>query len=430
MVECPWELLKKLASKFVLCDGCFGRQFSLLAPRIDKWELGYSIKTALFLSALMQYERDGKRRALNLLKALARSGFDPAIFYLRDRYGVVIKVEPCYICGTDIRQALEKAVADVVERLKKMEVRTFKSGSSLSPSLMRREDEIKRALKIPWGESIKNFINNYMDHEVSRCLKISPEVEEPDVMFVVNPFNGDLNLTLFPLYLRGRYRKLERGISQTKKRGKDPLSSIEGMVASILVPEIGATDLKFHGAGREDVDALMLGNGRPFVLEVREPVRRSLDIKALERKINEAFQGKIEVLDLEYASKKDVQKVKMLGERINKAYEAIIKLGRDVSEEELNKLQEKIKGLQISQRTPSRVLWRRGDKIRRKTIFSAELSLIDKNTLRAILITQGGTYIKEFVSGDSGRTTPSLSELLNTTAECLELEVIDFLGDL
>jgi tRNA pseudouridine synthase 10 len=221
-----------------------------------------------------------------------------------------------------------------------------------------------------------------------------------------------------------------KGISQTRKRGKDPLSSVEGMIASVLVPETGAADLTFHGAGREDVDALMLGNGRPFVIEVREPARRSLDLKALERKINEAFQGKIEILGLKYASKKDIRRVKILGERVNKVYRAVIKLGREISEEELRELQNRVNGLEINQKTPSRVLWRRGDRIRRKKIVSAKLNLVDKNTLSATLVAQGGTYIKEFVSGDSGRTTPSLSELLNTTAECVELEVIDFLGDL
>lgn len=430
MAEQPWILFVKLASRYNLCDGCFGRQFSLLVPGIEKWELGRAIKTALFINALIQYERGEGRKPLNLLKALARSGFGPAAFYLQGKRGVHVEVEPCYICGTDIKRALETAVTSIVEKLKTVEVRSFKSGSSVSSGVIKREDEIKRTLKIPWGESIKNHVNSYLDREISKSLKISPDVEEPDVMFVVNPLNGDLKLTLFPLYLKGRYRKLERGISQTRKRGKDPMSSIEGMLASIVVPETKATDVKFHGAGREDVDALMLGNGRPFVIEVREPTRRSLDLETLERRINEKFGDRIEVLDLEYASKKDIQRVKMLGEKVNKVYKAIIKFGRDVSEDELKMVQDKLKGLQINQRTPSRVLWRRGDRIRKKTIVSAELTMIDRNTAKAVLVAQGGTYIKEFVSGDSRRTTPSLSELLNTTAECVELEVIDFLGDL
>lgn len=37
----------------------------------------------------------------------------------------------------------------------------------------------------------------------------------------------------------------------------------------------------------------------------------------------------------------------------------------------------------------------------------------------------GGLYIKELISGDGGRTIPSLSELLGTEAKVKELDVVD-----
>src|SRR2546422_4343131 len=41
-----------------------------------------------------------------------------------------------------------------------------------------------------------------------------------------------------------------------------------------------------HGMGREDVDARMLGRGRPFILEIKEPVRRTVDLPAVEGAVN------------------------------------------------------------------------------------------------------------------------------------------------
>jgi len=38
-----------------------------------------------------------------------------------------------------------------------------------------------------------------------------------------------------------------------------------------------------------------------------------------------------------------------------------------------------------------------------------------------------GTYIKEWVSGDEGRTTPSLGDLVGTNCLCRELDVLDIL---
>ena len=41
------------------------------------------------------------------------------------------------------------------------------------------------------------------------------------------------------------------------------------------------------------------------------------------------------------------------------------------------------------------------------------------------LTTQAGTYIKEFVHSDGGRTVPSLGRLLGCTAEILQLDVTE-----
>jgi len=39
------------------------------------------------------------------------------------------------------------------------------------------------------------------------------------------------------------------------------------------------------------------------------------------------------------------------------------------------------------------------------------------------VIASAGTYIKELVHGDLGRTTPSIGELLKTEADILQLDV-------
>ena len=422
-------LFERLARDYSLCDGCFGRQFSLLAPSLEPWEIGHSIKSSIFLAAAISYEQDSGRGHMNMMRSLARSNFQPAALYLKRKLNAEVKVEPCHICGADIKNILAGIAQVIVERLRVTDVKSFKVGSSFSASIIKREDEVKQRFKIPWGESIKASVNYYLDRTVSDILKIASDAKEPDVIVVVKPLSGEVSVSPSPLYFKGNYRKYEKGISQTRKRGKDPLLSIEGILASVIVPETKAADVKFHGAGREDVDALMLGPGRPFVLEVVNPLRRSSDPSDLRDKINESFKGRIELLSLGRAIRSDVQKVKLLGERVNKVYRAMVRFGRDVSEQELKELEKQMVHLQINQRTPTRVMWRRADKVRRKTIISAEFRRISPNTASTVLVTQGGTYIKEFISGDSGRTTPSLSESLNTTAECVELEVIDFLGE-
>jgi tRNA pseudouridine synthase 10 len=43
---------------------------------------------------------------------------------------------------------------------------------------------------------------------------------------------------------------------------------------------------------------------------------------------------------------------------------------------------------------------------------------------------QGGLYVKELVTGDEGRTTPSVSEILKNKAKPIKLDVLNvIIGD-
>ena len=63
---------------------------------------------------------------------------------------------------------------------------------------------------------------------------------------------------------------------------------------------------------------------------------------------------------------------------------------------------------------------------RERTIFSMDFLKLDDHHFEVRLETQAGTYIKEFVHGDFGRTRPSLAELLGVEhgeVDILELDV-------
>ena len=79
----------------------------------------------------------------------------------------------------------------------------------------------------------------------------------------------------------------------------------------------------------------------------------------------------------------------------------------------------------IQQRTPHRVSHRRSDKVREKLIYKINGKFIKPNLFEFRIKTQGGTYIKELINGDNGRTSPSFSEIFNTLLECIELDVLE-----
>jgi len=78
--------------------------------------------------------------------------------------------------------------------------------------------------------------------------------------------------------------------------------------------------------------------------------------------------------------------------------------------------------LTIQQKTPLRVLHRRTNSVRERNILQAKATRIDDHHFRLELSTQAGTYVKEFVYGDFGRTIPSVSSLMGCKTNLLKLD--------
>ena len=243
------------------------------------------------------------------------------------------------------------------------------------------------------------------------------------------------------VYFYGRYRKLERGIAQTEWScydcdatgtvgGEDCETCggtgyiVEESVEELLRPAfIEATEgetATLHGAGREDVDALMLGDGRPFVMEVESPRVRCVDADALQQDANEHADGKVEVRELKHVGGEVVERVKSLD--ASKRYRARVSFSDRVTQEELDEALEAVVGT-VEQRTPSRVDRRRADKVREREVYEATGEAEDGRAT-VEFHTEGGLYIKELVTGDEGRTETSLSSLLGVSAVVEELDVL------
>jgi len=78
--------------------------------------------------------------------------------------------------------------------------------------------------------------------------------------------------------------------------------------------------------------------------------------------------------------------------------------------------------MKIHQSTPLRVLHRRSSDIRIRHVLSLSASRISEHWFRLRLSTEAGTYIKEFVHGDCGRTHPSIGSLIGGRVDITELD--------
>ncbi|MDI3483693.1 MAG: tRNA pseudouridine synthase 10 [Methanobacteriaceae archaeon] len=343
----------------------------------------------------------------------------------------------CKICK-GILEDLEKTADYVEEKIKKLnlEFSTLLVGSRLPEEILRADENINNHLNIE-VESIKKEINRELGKILKERFNCKVDFKNPDIIVKVDfrTLEPQVWVQINPLFIEGRYRKLIRGIPQTKWpcrkckgrgcprcnfTGKMYPTSVEELVAEPVLKATRGSGSKFHGAGREDIDVRMLGKGRPFVLEIKEPRKRKINLEEIADEINKFAKGKIEVLNLKFSTRK--RKVEIKTSSPYKIYRAKVKLKDEIEPSAF----EKLKSLNlIKQRTPKRVSHRRADKIRKRRVIDIKWNIIDSKTLELILKTEGGLYIKELISGDDGRTKPSISEILNTPAECIELDVLE-----
>ncbi len=286
------------------------------------------------------------------------------------------------------------------------------------------------------------------------------DFDRPDVLAVIDLDGFDsfealesnsvtshaVDVQINPAFVYGRYRKLERDIPQTEwpcrecggsgvqlgDDGEEPCdycggsgymydTSVEQVVRPHVVDAMDGDEGTFHGAGREDVDARMLEEGRPFVLEVKRPHERTPDAAALESEINEAAEGAVEVEGLRLASYDMVERVKE--HDASKHYRADVEFGDSVEEDEFEAALEELRGTTVEQDTPQRVDHRRAALTRERTVYDAEGELREPTQAEVRIHGEGGLYIKELISSDEGRTVPSLAGLLETDAVVTALDV-------
>ncbi|WP_227353637.1 tRNA pseudouridine(54/55) synthase Pus10 [Haladaptatus salinisoli] len=412
---------RRVVEEDPVCDACLGRQFADRSFGLTNAERGRALRIAVALEDDEDFEEPD---------------------------------EECWVCEgfTDEFEAYAERVADALSGI---DFETYQVGTRTPPLVEENEALLRELSELPEdaGERFKSEFNREVGKRVGRLTGTEVDFERPDVLALLNLERGDVDVQINPAFVFGRYRKLERDIPQTKwpcrecggsgkqlaeGGGEEPCDycggsgylydeSVEQLTAPPVLDAMDGEEAIFHGAGREDVDALMLGTGRPFVIEVKEPRRRTPDAAALEREINEFAGGAVEVEDLRLATHEMVERVKELD--ASKVYRAQVEFDEPVEEADLAAAIEELDGATVEQFTPNRVDHRRASRTRVREVYDVDGRLEDPTHAEVDIHGAGGLYIKELVSGDEGRTEPSLAGALGVGAEVTALDVVAVEGE-
>jgi tRNA pseudouridine synthase 10 len=381
-----------------LCPECFGRL-------LGRWGHGLS----------------NPERAARAAAAVAGGAGAPA--------------DPCPVCG-GVFARLDVWADRAVRAAEGYEWHRFTCGSRWDPERLAAEEGLWTEVGSSWGESARAAWNRELGKRIEALSGAQGGTVGAEVVLLADLPVGRVELTVAPLYLKGRYRKLDRTIPQTRwpcrrcagrgcvhcgGSGRTYPTSVEELVAAPFVRASKAEGTRFHGMGREDIDARMLGRGRPFVLELLRPRVRSIDLAALATDLGPEAAGRVELADVAPAEAADVVRFKEASPE--KSYRVGV-----AGSVPLGKVKEALSlavGRTIAQRTPARVAHRRSDRVRARRIVDARVVDEAEGRFTVELRTEAGTYVKEWVEGDGGRTEPSLSSMVGVPLRVEFLDVLE-----
>ncbi|XP_011303738.1 putative tRNA pseudouridine synthase Pus10 [Fopius arisanus] len=248
------------------------------------------------------------------------------------------------------------------------------------------------------------------------------------------------------VFVGGRYNKLSRELSQTPwfiNGEKKMESSVQDLLCGPLLEAMRADSLKFLSSGREDVDVRTLNSGRPFAVELVNPRRTNIpdaEMKIISERINSSTDLVHLTSDLRFLEPGHLKTLKDGENKKSKFYRALCTIKDSSKKGRINLEQlEGMRNVKIIQKTPVRVLHRRPFaarvrmiyRIRGRWLTEQEIEAFKKNNPDDLvnnlfvldIKTQAGTYVKEFVHGDFGRTKPSLGDLLGEEVDIVALDV-------
>lgn len=400
------ERAESILAKGYVCDHCLGRQFAQLLTGMSNRERGEVVRT--WMAMRLDSGEEIKTDDANFQDFQFRN------YETEDEEG-----EECFVCG-DLFEELGGWEERVLEKTDGLEFDNFLVGTRLPDELVKNEEELWEETGIEHCEELKAEVNREMGKRLEERTDKAVEFDLPEIVILLDLKDDKIDLDVNSLCVYGEYQKKERGIPQTEWPSGKFEVSIEEIIAPAFLRAADATEEKFHGAGREDIDARCLG-WRPFILEILEPRRRDVDLEEIKEEVNE--NEEVEISNLKFVPRDTIEKLKEW--QPDKTYRAVVRFEEGVPEDldSLEKLE-----TTVSQRTPSRVEHRRADRTRKRKVKDISWEKVDSERIELEVKAEAGTYIKELISGDGGRTEPSVSSILRKDVECEKLDVIEIHG--
>jgi tRNA pseudouridine synthase 10 len=311
------------------------------------------------------------------------------------------------------------AMAEAAARkVRRYQFETFAVGVSLPEGIQEREDELRSDLRLKGNETIKTQTAKLIAAYVSARLHKRVDRLRPDLTLLVSPGTGEVVVSSRPVFFYGRYTK-QRGVSQKRelcadcsgagcsrcgKTGFERRPSVEGLLRRKLLGFSGSDRMTFTWLGSEDMESKVFPPGRPFIAEVKSPVKR-----VFPRRFAARYRGG--QMSVSAGRVLPAKPVRLPTFKFRT--EILATAASKVSAEALAGLHPAFRRTAVRfERPHDRAVW--------KMVYRADATTKGR-TLVIHAELDGGLPVKRFVSGEC--VSPSVSEVLKTEVRCRRFDI-------
>lgn len=321
----------------------------------------------------------------------------------------------CQICH-GLWSQLQETSGRLTQATKNYQYDTFQIGLALDHSFYDNEDKFRSRFKIRGKENIKTSLLREIRKKFSYVSNKKTDLHSPDITINIQigrKLETNVSVISKTVILRGRYNKIKGFKIRNKNSTNDRLEINQRHIEKILKKEISAQfnsdSIVFWPVGKEEPESLVLGNGRPFYVSIKNSKKISFKQGLLIQSNGILFKLIEKVRALPTSAPLYVKKVMTLVSFQEKLRASDIKNFTDPG----------IMIIEIASRKGKN--W--------KLIYQMDIKVKTQRKLELIITCDNGLPIRKFIEGDDVDISPTLGQMLGRKCHCNKIDILDILNE-
>ncbi|CAN5515330.1 tRNA pseudouridine(54/55) synthase Pus10 [soil metagenome] len=324
-------------------------------------------------------------------------------------------VEDCQICH-GFESQIEKICKNVLQVTKDYRYDTFQIGLTLDHSFYDNEDKFRSRFRIRGKENIKTSILRDIRKKFSKLSNKRVDSSSPEITInlqIGKKFETIVNMSSKTMVLSGRYTKTKRlKVTSKDSRNGDRLDLNQHHIENVLKRKLSnlllSDSITYWPLGKEEPRSLVLGNGRPFYVSIKNSKIFNLKENFSIPSSGLVFNIKDRLPTYPAAPPFYIKKVKALVS----VSEKIVTLDSDFIQNTGIKLVEF-----VTQRGKN---W--------KFVYDMQVKLKSPRKFELTMICDNGFPVREFVEG-RGSASTCLSDLIHKECSCDYFDIMNIVSE-